>query len=286
MYSNHEVVVIVLDYNRPDLTNRCLESIWRYNRVNIVLVNSGSGDYSEYDKNVPFEYIVNRKGRSFSVGMNTGIKAASAFNPKYIIFMNNDAIITEGALRLLVVTLESNPKIGMVSSGYKYSLGYLSKEKRVSQKSDGNAQPVLRIRKRLTGFCLCAKFEIISKIGGYDENFIFTKEDDDLSYRIVKSGFILAEVENSVVMHKISSSIRLSEDRDISFLSLSFGFGCGLLVNKKERNVLAMLIHLFIQNIFLFVKTIVLTRQFKVEIFKWSLQGFKNGFSKRLNFIT
>lgn len=286
MYSNHEVVVIVLDYNKPDLTNRCLQSIWKYNRVNIVLVNSGSADYSEYDKNVPFQYIINNRGRSFSIGMNTGFEAASMFNPKYIIFMNNDALMTEGALRLLVIALESNPKIGMVSSGYKYSLGYLNKEKREVLNSQCDAQPELRIRKKLTGFCLCARFEIILNIGGYDENFIFTKEDDDLSFRIIEYGFILAEVKNSVVLHKISSSIRISEDGDIFFLSLSLGFGCGLLVNKKERNILAMLIHLFIQNIFIFLKIIVVTQQFKLDIFKWSLQGFKNGLSRHINLRT
>ena len=128
MYFNKEVVVIVLDYNRPDLTNKCLESIWMYNRVNIVLVNNGLANHQEYDKNIPYLYIVNSRGRSFSIGMNTGMKAASAFNPKYIIFLNNDSILTEGSLRLLVVALESNPKLGMVSSGYKYSFGYLNKE--------------------------------------------------------------------------------------------------------------------------------------------------------------
>lgn len=285
MYFNKEVVVIILDYNKPDLTNRCLESIWRYNRVNIVLVNNGLANYHEYDKDVSFLYVINKRGRSFSIGMNTGLKAASVFNPKYIIFMNNDAIVTCGALRLLVVALESNHKIGMVSSGYRYSLGYLNKEARIDQKSCGDVWPELRIRKNLTGFCLCARFEVISKIGGYDENFIFTKEDDDLSFRIVKSGFILAEVENSVVIHKISSSTRLSEDLDISFLSTSFGFGCGLLVNKKERNILAILTHLFVQNIFLFVKIIVLAHQIKINIFKWSLQGFKNGLSKQIDRI-
>lgn len=282
MYSSGEVVVIVLDYNKPDLTNRCLESIWRYNRVKIILVNSGSTAYGEYDKKVPFLYIVNSRGRSFSVGMNAGLKAASSFNPKYIIFMNNDAIVTEEALRKLVVALQSNPKIGMVSSGYKYSLGYLNKQRRVNLKIQGNDQPKIIIRKRLTGFCLCARFDTVFEIGGYDENFIFTKEDDDLSFRIVERGFILAEVENSVVIHRISSSTRLSEDHDISFLSTSLGFGCGLLVKKKERNFLAMLIHLLIQNTLLFIKIIILGHKFKINIFIWSLKGFKSGLLKRV----
>lgn len=283
MYSNDEVTVIVLDYNKPDLTNRCLESIWRYNRVKIILVNSGSASYAEYDKKIPFLYVVNRRGRSFSIGMNTGLKAASSLNPKYIIFMNNDAIVTDGALRLLVGALQSNPKIGMVSSGYRYSLGLLNKEKQVDLKLQDDDQPKIKIRKRLTGFCLCVKFETIFKICGYDENFIFTKEDDDLSFRIVKRGFFLAEVENSIVIHKISSSTRLSEDHDISFLSTSFGFGCGLLINKKERNLLVMMMHLFVNDIFLFTKILILVHKFKVDIFKWSLKGFKDGLSKRLD---
>ena len=282
MYSNSDVVVIVLDYNRPDLTNRCLESIWRYNRINIVVVNSGSIDYHEYSKTVPFSYVVNTRGRSFSIGMNIGLKFSSIYNPKYIIFMNNDAAVTEAGIQLLVAALESNPKLGMVSSGYKYSLGYLSRERKISVKGKSVSEPNIRIRKKLTGFCLCAKFEVISKIGGYDENFIFTKEDDDLSFRVIKSGYMLAEVKNSVVIHTISSSTHLSKDSDISFLSTSFGFGCGLLVKKKERNVLSMLTHIFIQNTLLLVKILIITHRIKIYIYRWSLHGFKKGFSKKM----
>ena len=286
MYNNPDIVVIVLDYNRPDLTNRCLESIWKYNRVNIILVNSGLSDFLEYDNKVPFKYIVNRRGRSFSIGMNTGIKAASSLEPKYIILLNNDAVVTEGAFRLLVTTLNSYPKIAMVSSGYRYSGGYLNKGRQFNVKYGPDEKPRVRIRKRLTGFCLCARYEIISDMGGYDENFIFTMEDDDLSLRIVEKGFILAEVENSVVIHEVSTSIRFSDDRDIFFLAKSFGLGCGLLINKKERNSLIMLAHLFVQTILFFVKTIVIGHRIKIGIIKFSLLGFKDGLSKQLKLNT
>lgn len=283
MYSNDDLAIIILDYNKPDLTNRCLESIWRYNRVKIVLVNSGSTEYEEYDRSIPFLYVINHRGRSFSIGMNTGFKAASSLNSKYVIFMNNDAILTGEAVRLLVNALQSNSKLGMVSSGYRYSLGFLNKERSLDLTLHDTDQPKIRLRKMLTGFCLCARFEAISAIGGYDENFLFTKEDDDLSIRLIKKGYILGEVENSVVIHKISSSTNFSEEHEIHFLSTSFGIGCGLLVNKKERYLISMLTHLVINDVFLFIKIIILTQKFKFDIFKWSLNGFKNGISKNLD---
>lgn len=277
MFNNNNVVVIILDYNRPKLTNTCLETIWKYNRIEIVLVNSGSTNYSEYNAEIPFHYVTNTKNRSFSTGMNVGLKYASKLKPKYVIFLNNDAIVTEKAIQLLVTALDLHPEIGMVSSGYAYSLGYLTKRKPLDLNDIDYREPIIKKRKKLTGFCLCVRFEVISTIGGYDENFIFTKEDDDLSYRIVGEGYTLAEVENSVVIHKITSSLNLSSTLDVKFLITSLGFGMGLLVRKNEGNIVAMFFDLLIQDMKLFIKIVVVAHRINFNIFKWSLSGYING---------
>ena len=282
MFNSNSVVAIILDYNKPELTNACLESIWRYNRIEIVLVNSGSADYSEYNADIPFYYVTNKKNRSFSTGMNVGLEYASELNPKYVIFLNNDAIVTEKAIQLLVAALDLYPELAMVSSAYGYSLGYLTKERPLHLYDIDYNEPKIRKRKKLTGFCLCVRFETISKIGGYDENFIFTKEDDDLSYRILREGYALAEVENSVVIHRISSSSNLYNTLDVQFLVTSLGFGMGLLVKKKEQNIVIMFFDLLIQDIRLFIKIVVVTHRINFNIFKWSLYGYINGYRKTL----
>ena len=273
MYTNKRVSVIVLDYNRPDLTNFCLESVWKFNRVNIILVNSGSATRDRYTLNVPFEYVENRKGRSFSIGMNTGLGASRKFDPEYIIFMNNDASVTYRAIELLVKALENNEYIGMVSSGYQYSLGYLNREKKFREYVD-NDKPKLRFRKKLTGFCLCCRYDLLVRLGGYDEDFIFTKEDDDLSFRIRNVGYRLAEVLNSKILHTISSSTDMSNREHIEFISYSVGFGYGLLVAKRQQNRIVTYIFLIFNDIQLFTKTLSVAHAFNFLIFSSSLKGF------------
>ena len=273
MYTNNRVSVIVLDYNRPDLTNFCLESIWKYNRVNLILVNSGSATRDRYTINVPFEYVENRKGRSFSIGMNTGLGVSRKFDPKYIIFMNNDASVTYRAIELLVEALENNEYIGMVSSGYQYSLGYLNRERKFREYVD-NDKPKLRFRKKLTGFCLCSRYDLLVRLGGYDEDFIFTKEDDDLSYRIRNVGYRLAEVLNSKVLHTISSSTDMRNREHIKFISYSVGFGYGLLVAKRQQSLIVTYIFLIFNDIQLFTKTLILAHASNFMIFSSSLKGF------------
>jgi GT2 family glycosyltransferase len=276
MYINRRVAIIVLDYNRPDLTNSCLESIWAFNRLNVILVNSGSATRESYTPDVPFEYVENRKGRSFSTGMNTGLEVSSKFEPEFIIFMNNDAKVTDKAIEMLVRALEINSGLGMVSSGYQYSLGYMNREKKFREYLSD--EPILRFRKKLTGFCLCSRYDLLNMIGGYDENFIFTKEDDDISYRIRKEGYKLAEVLNSKVFHKISSSTDMRNKDHIDFISYSVGWGYGLLVAKRQKNLIPTFFHLTFDNLRLFVKAFIISHSFNVIIFRISLQGFLSAF--------
>ncbi len=175
MFFSTRTSVVVLDYNRPDLTNRCLESLWRYNRLNIILVNSGSTDRRSYTGNVPFHYVKNNRGRSFSIGMNDGIKYASHLKSEYVVLLNNDAIVEDKSIELLERSLDLNDKLGMVASNRMFSQGMFIEKP--SKKADGEFNnyelPIIKVSNNLTGFCLCSRVNLLKDIGGYDEKFIF-----------------------------------------------------------------------------------------------------------------
>ena len=275
MYKNEKVAIIVLDYNKPQMTNKCINSIYSYNRVNIILVNNGSANYNDYDAKIPFYYVKNNTGRAFSKGMNKGLDLALTLNPDYIIFLNNDAIVTKHAIKLLIDSINYNYDIGMVSSNSEYSIGYLNKNKEI--KIFEYTKPIIEYKKKLTGFCLCVRKTLINELNGYDEDYIFCKEDDDLSLRIIKKGYKLAEIKNSIVYHNTSSSTNFKNRNDLDFLAYGVGLGYALLSRKHNKNILVQFFLTLRDSLVLFIKTFITSKDINFSIFKSSVKGFIHG---------
>ncbi|MEM0136611.1 MAG: glycosyltransferase, partial [Thermoplasmatales archaeon] len=239
MFHSNRISVIVLDYNKPEITNICLESIWKYNRVNIILVNSGKADIGNYTKDVPFHYIKNERGRRFSIGMNMGIAKACSGNSEFIVLLNNDAVVDEGSLELLEKALVLNENLGMVSSNRSLSTGTIIRGRKHFQNDAKQERvlPEIKITENLTGFCLCARTNALKNVNGYDEQFIFGKEDDDLCIRIKRLGFSLAEVVNSSVHHSPSGSTDFHNPLSVGFLIIGSAAGNSLLFRKREISI-------------------------------------------------
>ncbi|MGC8686885.1 MAG: glycosyltransferase family 2 protein [Thermoplasmata archaeon] len=278
MYDNLKVVIIVLDYNKPEMTNVCIENIYKYNKINLILVNNGDANLSQYNKSIPFHYVKNNGSRAFSKGMNEGLKKALNFDPEYIIFLNNDAVVTENAIKLLVDAMNYDNSLGMVSSNEDYSLGYLNKDRDISDFVD--EKPIINYKKNLTGFCLCVRRKLIEELRGYDEDYVFGKEDDDLSIRVKNKGYKLAEIKNSFVYHKLSSSTNFGNKNDLDFLAYGFGLGYALLSIKHGKNIFIEFLLTTSDSLKLFTKVFLLEKKFNFSIFKNSINGFKDGIKR------
>lgn len=122
-----EVSLIVLNFNKPNMTLACLDSLWEHTqgyRYEVVLVDNGS-TAENFRKLAPAQAGARVVGievnRFFGEGNNLGFEACRG---RYVVFLNNDITATADWLQPLIRRLEEDPGIGatgpkMVSPEYR-----------------------------------------------------------------------------------------------------------------------------------------------------------------------
>jgi GT2 family glycosyltransferase/glycosyltransferase involved in cell wall biosynthesis len=212
-----EASIIIVTYNNLNYTKLCIESLFsktQYPNFEIIIVDNNSTDGTKdylrdlADKKNEVKVIFNSDNKGFPKGNNQGILAASG---EYIVFLNNDTVVTRGWLSKLIKHLE-NKDIGIVGPvtnfcgneakidvPYKnieemdgFSEGYLRK----------NMEPVEFDIKVLAMYCLVMKKRLIEEVGLLDERFeIGMFEDDDFSHRVRLKGYRVVCVEDVFIHH-------------------------------------------------------------------------------------
>lgn len=212
--------IIMLTFNQLDYTRLCLESIERHTpeAYELILVDNGSTDgtvdfLKSYAASRPeVKLICNAENRGFAGGNNQGIATATG---DYILFLNNDTVVTAGWLARLIRDLEHLPGIGLAGpmsnavSGQQLvpNVTYRNLDElpafaaQLNAAEAGRATPAVR----LVGFCLIVKRAVLELIGGFDENYaVGNFEDDDLCLRAALAGYT-AVIANDVFVHHFGS---------------------------------------------------------------------------------
>ena len=134
-----EVSIIVLNFNKADLTRECLNHIITNTtgrKYEIVIVDNGS-DFVEVQKlsglDTEFKLVMLPVNRYFGEGNNIGVEASRG---KYLVFLNNDAFVTPNWLEPLIAVLENQLAAGGVGPKLLYPDGRLQ-EAGGFVKSDG-----------------------------------------------------------------------------------------------------------------------------------------------------
>ena len=113
-----KVSVIIVNYNGKTLLEKCLESLVKVNYENfeIILVdnNSTDGTVEFVTKTYPSIIIIKLdSNRGFAEPNNIGAKIASG---KYLLFLNNDTIVTPNFISEMVKVIEKDKKIAICQS--------------------------------------------------------------------------------------------------------------------------------------------------------------------------
>lgn len=113
--SNPLVSVIVLNWNRPHDTLKCIESIKKqtYKKFEIIIVDNGSIDksISILKKVKDIKLVINPINRGFTGGHIDGLSHSSG---EYIFVLNNDAVVDENYIKNAVDILDKDEKIAVV----------------------------------------------------------------------------------------------------------------------------------------------------------------------------
>lgn len=211
--------LIILCCNQLEYTRQCLESVLKHTRepYELVLVDNGSSDgtldYLEEirrrRRSARTVVLRNETNHGYVAGCN---QALEQIKGQYVVFLNNDTILTAGWLEGLVGRLlrewPSAGLVGPVSNGAMDAqcirpdytdladLDVFAARRR--QAFAGKMQAV----QRLTGFCLLIRREVLERIGRLDERYgMGFFEDDDLCVRAREAGYRLLIALDVYVHH-------------------------------------------------------------------------------------
>lgn len=230
------VGLIVLNYNNPVATIRCLNSLKLLlegeTRFETILVDNGSTDNSvgQISLNYPGLTIVeSKKNLGFASGNNLGIKRALKKDFSHLLLLNNDTQIIDGAM--LDKLVEDGHDL--VSPSIKFSKDgsdYVDFGGMVDWVKGRNTHLEYRVgavpkhtspAEYLSGTCLMIKIEVFGRIGLLDEGYFLYYEDVDFCLRAHKAGFSLAVCPETEIYHQLSASSNKLGKEKIKILAAS-----------------------------------------------------------------
>jgi hypothetical protein len=216
------VALVVLNWNRADLTTQCLSSVKNvpYENKRILLVDNGSTEKASTSLRMKdVEYLRSEENLGFSRGMNLGIKWATSIGAEFVICLNNDVVVEPSFLTELLSVFDSHPDAAaasplvmqagvsdrVLSLGRRIhlSIGLSYSNYMGSRQRQLPTEPIRTLV--LDGCCMMFKTDVLGKLGAFDARFQAT-EDVEISLRLAKSGFSLYVNPKAVVWHVGSAS--------------------------------------------------------------------------------
>ena len=220
--------VIVPCFNQLEFTRRCVTALVRYTRLpwELIVVDNGSTDGTaiylagvQDASPIPITVVSNPTNRGYPTAVNQGLSAALG---DFLVFLDNDAVVTDGWLDQLVALTEADPGIGLTGP-MSNSAVYPQLVEHIPY-TDLDQMPAFaaswRDRHRgqwfnvgkLAGFCLLMKRAVYEKVRGLDESFVAGFADDDLAERARRAGFRLAVAHDLFVHHFGGRTVALGID--------------------------------------------------------------------------
>jgi GT2 family glycosyltransferase len=154
----------------------------------------------------------------FAGGYN---RALAKIEAEYFIIINSDVEVPQGWIEPLIVTMDSNPGIGIcgpkllsyherdkfeyagAAGGFLDRFGYpfcRGRVLRMTEKDTGQYDSPSDVF-WISGACLMVRSEVFRSAGGFDERFFAHMEEIDLCWRIQLQGYRIRMVPQSHVWH-------------------------------------------------------------------------------------
>jgi GT2 family glycosyltransferase len=240
------VAVVIVSYKSARLTIDSLAAIEADRNptgpaIHAFVVDNASGDFPEIARTVErnhwsdwvtvLEAPVNG---GFAYGNNRGMERACATgSPDYFYLVNPDAQVRTGAIAALVDFLELHPQAGIAGSSFEnfdgsdWPIAFRFPGLLSELISGLEFGPVSRLLQRWTvaremdkipqpvdwicGASMMIRSEVLSSMGGLDENYFLYFEETDFCYRASQAGFATWYVPESRVMHIRGQSTEVTD---------------------------------------------------------------------------
>ncbi len=221
-----EATVAVIGFNRLEKTKECVESLLKYTadvRYKLILVDNGSSDGTlEY-----FEKVDSPDKLIISITKNVGSSyptnhVLQHFEGDYMVFLANDLIVTSNWLSNLIECAKSDDKIGLVqpvssnvSNNQQVNLEYSNRLQMQEEAKKYNVSDPRKwhVRVRIITLGNLITRACLTTIGSLsDAGFFHDFGDDDLTFRIRRSGYKVILAKDTWIHH--NHNFREYEDKN------------------------------------------------------------------------
>ena len=234
-----DLSIIIVSYNTKDLLKKCVDSVTeelRNSKITgeiIVVDNASTDDSVKVAKGLGASVIQNRGNLGFGRANNLGAKQAKG---RYLLFLNPDTEVKEGALGKMVEFMDENPEAGIAScrlvnldGSFQPQGGYLPRLSTVAVWALFlDDLPILRdilpsyqMRSRLRsnlygvkvrpfvgkemcwvgGTAMAVRRQAWEQLGGFDEKIFMYGEDVEICYRANKIGWKVMINPEAEIVH-------------------------------------------------------------------------------------
>jgi GT2 family glycosyltransferase len=246
--ARQKLSIVILTWNSLELLKRCLQSIRKNTsllRYDITIVDNASSDGTvDYLRCVGGEYhvILNDRNKGVAAGRNQGIDVSGG---QYIMILDVDTVVTDGAIDRLVEYMDGAPDCGLVAPRLTDMEGNLQltcrkfptliskllrrvpgrwAQNRLSREEmRGWDHASVREVDYVIGACQMIRRSVLQNIGPLDENIFYGPEDIDYCLRVWQGGCKVVYCPDAVIIH---DEQRITRKKLLSRISSSTGTCC------------------------------------------------------------
>ena len=184
-----------------------------YDNFEIILVdnNSTDGTVEFITKNYPSLIIIKLdSNKGFAEPNNVAAKISKG---KYLLFLNNDTVVTPNFISEMVKVMETDKKIAVCQSlllkpdGSVDSSGDFIDHLGVVYNSKTKIDEIREVSSA-RGASMLVRSDIFEKLDGFDQKFFITFEDVDLCWRSWILGYRVLIIPTSIVYHEGGITIK------------------------------------------------------------------------------
>lgn len=280
-----DVSIILVSYKTKDLTRNCIKSIVEKTKnisydIFVVDNNSQDGTCEMLKEEFPFvKLIENSQNIGFGAANNLAIKESDA---EYVFLLNTDTLLVNNAVKILHDFLENNRQVGVCGANlydenmnHIHSYGVFLTLKRQMLKTffmfriffpnemklmfdkGYNQQNELKSVDYITGADMMVRKSVLDEAGLFDERFFLYFEENELQYRIRKSGYDIFINPEAQIIHLHGKSPKENERKVYEYRKSQYLFLRLCYGNRKNIFwIKSLMLFNFGMNIFKYPKCI------------------------------
>lgn len=223
--------IIIVNWNTRDILLDCLESIAAHppsRPYDIWVVDNASNDGSVTAVRARYPHvqlIENAANRGFAAANNQAIHASHG---DYLLLLNSDTLVREGALERLALFLDAHPRVGIAGACLLNADGtlqpswaafpslwseLLGRNMRVCRPYRTNDGSTAYAVDWVGGAALLIRRTTVEQIGDLDEGYFMYSEETDWCFRARQAGWDVCYLPDALIVHLGGQSSRKASIR-------------------------------------------------------------------------